>query len=118
MGFRRAVSDTWAGDPRAFIVLLWVTEVCGRTVSLMEVDTGAIGRPPGGMVGMGMHGPAVCIPRAHGFTRTGTGHMHSMYIHALTGRAITSVGITGPAIKGDGVPTTRGITETLFGRSH
>lgn len=94
-------------------MLLWATGVCRSTGSLMEAGTGAIGRPRGGMVGMGMHGPAVCIPRARGFTGTGTAHMHSMYLHPVTGRAITSVGITGPAIKGDGVPTTRGTTETL-----
>jgi hypothetical protein len=42
------------------MVLLWATGVCRSTGSLMEAGTGAVGRPRGGMVGMGMHGPAVC----------------------------------------------------------
>jgi len=113
MAFRLAVSDTWAGDPRASMVLLGVTGVCRRTVSLMEADTGAIGRPPGDMVSLGMHRPAACIPRAGGFTRTHPAHIRSMYIHAVIDRAITSAAITGPGITGDGIPTTTGITETL-----
>ena len=95
------------------MVLPSVTGVCSSTVSHMEADTGAIGRPPGGMVGLGMHRPAACIPRARGFTRTHPAHIRSMYIHAVIDRAITSVGITGPGIMGDGIPTTTGITETL-----
>jgi hypothetical protein len=85
-----------------------------RTVSLMEVDTGAIGRPPGGMVGMGMHHTAACTPRARGFTRTRSAHIRSMYIHAVTGRAITSLGPTGPAITENGIhnATTMGTTDT------
>jgi hypothetical protein len=83
------------------VVLLWVTEVRGRTVSLMEAGTG---RQRGGMVGMGMHRTAPSIHRAQGSMRIHSIHTRSMYLHVVTGRAIPSVGITGPAIEGMAFP--------------
>lgn len=98
------------------MVLLWVTGMCRRTVSLMEADIGAIGRPPGGTVGMGMHRTAASIHRARGSMLIHSIRTRSMYIHALTGRAIPSIDITGSAITGAGIPssTPMGAADTIW----